>query len=1176
MDTPKLKILLLGPPEVTLEDRPVLIKRRLNRALLFYLAAQNNPVTREEICNLFWPDAPEEIAKKNLREALSRLRTSIGFTDLIFSEGEQLFLNPKRIWVDYREMDRLITPLMSSSEMHRGSALPEWMVAQLKEVFALCRANRFMQGTTLNSAAGFENWMELTNQAYRYSRIKIVDRLIDHYISGGNLEEALIWLGKGIDINPFDEDWNYLALICLRDTGRIQEMIDYITYMEKLYQQQEEELPARFTAFKTDAIARKEIENHPPTDWPEQEEGEPPFICREHELELLNQALRKRGVLLVQGEEGIGKTRLLKQFYITQPYSPALLYCRSQPLGRNTPFMALTQPLRDQIQEVVWQALEPSDRQLLSLFYYHVLHGTEGYTLPVPAGEPQRVLENVFYAFLNLLKITASNRPLLFVLDDAMWMDQASISLISFLIEHKFFDQYGLLVILVSPEGDNPELDALLQRRSRSRKLETIRLAPLQNREIGLFMQRIFGKTADEDLVKKMHCQTGGNPFYLIECLRAMQQKNISSDQLSDFGACSPPESIVRLVRGKMNLLEKASAAVLSAAAVLGRTFYIDVVEEMTGITDEALVAALNELSLKGFISANLEDRTEGSYVFSREVEREITLDQLGPAEKRRLHLRAAKALLSRRPRQPAFAKEIALHFETAGETQPAVKAWLEAGRHARSIFSKDETYLSYGRALELIDKLPAGYDESVIYQVVNEWGNYAHDHDDSRTCEKIYQRCLEVGEAMHSLLLIGTGLSGLGRAADFLYEYEKSAEYFQRAIFYLSNTEYDAELIKALSRLGIMQFGMDEYTRAYELLTDALKRDPATKDQDSLDNRVNILSYICFLHIFFGEPGKAEKIATEMARLSVLVKRRSARVQGHALLAMAQYYNGRVQEALLTFRVNHPMAETLQVRFWLSLLELVAAMAYLHNGDLDKSWYFIDRVHRREANYPQEKLFIQAVKIKGDIFRSLGANDKARGYYDQVFRSNVVNYPAVESRSLAAVMLAEERKNTDALELIQRSIEEAKQKNLAGIGLKARMYALLLFLEKTTFEEFEHQTGELQQEISRRELLNHDVFESWVPAVSAELRGDQDRALAGYCELQQRMAASQNVWMEFLALRKIIGMTKRKDDAGSRARTRVKELLAGIALHAESPAIKGSFQKFRNKWRRYVNDKST
>ena len=84
------------------------------------------------------------------------------------------------------------------------------------------------------------------------------------------------------------------------------------------------------------------------------------------------------------------------------------------------------------------------------------------------------------------------------------------------------------------------------------------------------------------------------------------------------------------------------------------------------------------------------------------------------------------------------------------------------------------------------------------------------------------------------------------------------------------------------------------------------------------------------------------------------------------------------------------------------------------------------------------------------------------------------------------------------------------------------------------------------------------------------------NRALAGYCELQQRMAASQNVWMEFLALRKIIGMTKKGDDTGGRARTRVKELLAGIALHAESPAIKGSFQKFRNKWRRYVNDMST
>ena len=84
MTTPKLNILLLGPPEILLEGKPVLIKRRLNRALLFYLAAQQYPVTRDEVCGLFWPEEPEESARKNLREALSRLRTTWTCTILNF------------------------------------------------------------------------------------------------------------------------------------------------------------------------------------------------------------------------------------------------------------------------------------------------------------------------------------------------------------------------------------------------------------------------------------------------------------------------------------------------------------------------------------------------------------------------------------------------------------------------------------------------------------------------------------------------------------------------------------------------------------------------------------------------------------------------------------------------------------------------------------------------------------------------------------------------------------------------------------------------------------------------------------------------------------------------------------------------------------------------------------
>ena len=272
MTTPKLNILLLGPPEILLEGKPVLIKRRLNRALLFYLAAQQYPVTRDEVCGLFWPEEPEESARKNLREALSRLRTTLGLHDLLISDGEQLSLNSALVRVDYREIDKLISPLMSSSEMNSSGTLPEWVVTQLKTGLALCRTDRFMQGMTLSGADGFVNWLELTNQGYRYAMVKVIDRLVDHNISGGNLEEALMWLGKAIHLNPYEENWNYLTLICLRDTGKVNEMIEFTNYLERLYLQQQEPFPQRFTDLKKEAIQNKNLKLSAAADWPEEED----------------------------------------------------------------------------------------------------------------------------------------------------------------------------------------------------------------------------------------------------------------------------------------------------------------------------------------------------------------------------------------------------------------------------------------------------------------------------------------------------------------------------------------------------------------------------------------------------------------------------------------------------------------------------------------------------------------------------------------------------------------------------------------------------------------------------------------------------------------------------------------------------------------------------------------
>lgn len=1176
MTTPKLNILLLGPPEVTLEGKPVLIKRRLNRALLFYLAAQRYPVTREELCALFWPEENEQTSRKYLREALSRLRTSIGVPDLLISAGEQVFLSPANVWVDYKEMDVLISPLMSSSEMANSAMLPEWMVAQLKKGMALCRTNRFVQGMIFKGTTGFDNWLELNNQSYRYARIKVVDRLIDHFVSSGNLEEALLWLGQGVEVNPFDEDWNYLTLICLRDTGRLQELISFATYLEGMYQQHEETLPARFAELKKDAIRNKELVTIASADWPEEETGEASFINRENELETLNRVLRRRGVVLLQGEAGIGKTRLLKQFFTTQPYPPRLFYCPAHPLSINVPFYTIAHALRDQIQNAEWQALDVADQDLLTHFYQNMLQGASRIQLPASDDEFLNVLENVFRAFLNLLRITASHRPLLLILDDAKWMDLASVSITSFLVEQKFFDRYGLLILVVSPEVENPHIEKLLQRLRRLRKLETIELSPLADREVGLFMQRLTGRVPAEKMLGEVQRLTGGNPYFLVECLRTMQMLNSDNVNIARSEECSPPETVKALVKEKFNGLEKESVRILNAAAILGRKFCVDVVEEITGVTGDNLVASINELVREGFLQAHAEEETAAGYIFKHDIERQIVVQWLGPAGRRNLHLKAARALEKRRSKNPEYCRDLALHYQYGGEIGLAVRAWLQAGRYARSQYSKEGTYTAYGSALDLITRTPAAFEDQLIYDVVNEWGYYAVEMDDTSTSERVYNDCLQIADTRKSSFLAGTGYNGLGRLFELKNEFVDAEECLRKADFYLSNTNHQVEKNKSLARLGNIHFGKDDYHQAIYYLEKALHTEPDEKDTAWLDNRVNILTYLCAVLSLSGEPERAHSLALEMVRDSMLVPRRSALLQARAVHSITQFFSGRVKEAVKTYIDTQTLADNLGIRYWRSILDLMLAQASLFHGDLDRCWQLLDVVNKREEAFSQEKLAMHAQLIKGDLYRKLGAYDKAKTVFTGLIESGEKNYQTITSLHILGLLQINEGRSNQGNDLVMEAINNALSKGLSGVALEARLTILLSNQAAGKIDRLKSEGQEIVDEMATRGMLNHDFYALWIPATIAEWTGKTREAIEIYNELQQRMSVSNNHWAEMRVLAKLQALSGDDAGLGKRVSVRVDELLAHTARRALRPETKGLFVTYRKKWRKYVNVVST
>src|SRR5258706_15944787 len=103
-----LRIRLFGTPTVYDEDQPITIKRRGTRALLFYLAAQGKPVTRDHLPDNFWPDLSIDQARRTLRDNLGKIRTDLPDKSVIQTQPDVVSLDFSKAWVDFFELEALL------------------------------------------------------------------------------------------------------------------------------------------------------------------------------------------------------------------------------------------------------------------------------------------------------------------------------------------------------------------------------------------------------------------------------------------------------------------------------------------------------------------------------------------------------------------------------------------------------------------------------------------------------------------------------------------------------------------------------------------------------------------------------------------------------------------------------------------------------------------------------------------------------------------------------------------------------------------------------------------------------------------------------------------------------------------------------------------------------------
>ena len=234
-----LKINLLGPVEITIKGRPLKIRRRMERAILYYLAAENRPVSRTALIDLLWHDEDEIDHRGALRTALSRLRSELPNEEMIQTELDQVWLDGARYRSDLIDFKSSFESLKNVLRTYQNNPiLPGQIVEQIEEALGLWRGEKILQGDNLSAYLEIENWQRSLNRRLSHQRRTLMEKLAHHYRASGRLDRALdlfVQLGK---MDLFDVMYHLSVLDILTQMRRFQEAVDYCDALEIAYERE--------------------------------------------------------------------------------------------------------------------------------------------------------------------------------------------------------------------------------------------------------------------------------------------------------------------------------------------------------------------------------------------------------------------------------------------------------------------------------------------------------------------------------------------------------------------------------------------------------------------------------------------------------------------------------------------------------------------------------------------------------------------------------------------------------------------------------------------------------------------------------------------------------------------------------------------------------------------------
>ena len=455
---------------------------------------------------------------------------------------------------------------------------------------------------------------------------------------------------------------------------------------------------------------------------------ETPLVGREPELARVREALEaveagRGGVLVVMGEAGIGKSRLLAE--ARRGYDGLWLEGRCVSYGESLPYW----PFRDLLREWLGAAMDDPElrvrvrlrRAVAELFgereseIYPYLCALLALAPEQDAADrladlsPEALQYRTFEVVEELLAKLAENRPLVVLLDDLHWADATSVQLAERLLA--IGERAAvLLVVAQRDERDHPSW--------RIRELAA-REVPHLHSEIALvslggeaereLLHAVVGAgTLPRDLEDRVLEAAEGNPFYLEEVVNSLVDSGalVRADGAWQFDHDVPvevPPTVERVVLARSDRLPPEHHDVLTSASALGRHFGLPLLEAV--LARDGVDDALHELQRLDFLRATRR-WPHAEYRFKHALIQESAYRTLLPDSRRALHRAAAEWLERHYASTEGEVLGLLAHHWLAAEDEEKAIAYLgRAGDSARLAWSLDEAIEHYRRLLPLLER---------------------------------------------------------------------------------------------------------------------------------------------------------------------------------------------------------------------------------------------------------------------------------------------------------------------------------------------------------------------------------------------------------------------------------------------------------------------------------------